>query len=583
MAEPSPNPCVRDIPTGGLCRDFASVPNALAQLAPDAPLFECEGRVWSRAQFACETHNCARMLIVQHGIKPFDRVAYLGLNHPHQVALLFALASLQAVLVPLNWRLASAELRTLMADCSPKVLLTDATWLLPARALASSCAVPCAMLASMVESRSHALPDGALANDTAGAAASVDGVEVSCDLDALPQHTAALLVYTSGTTGQPKGAVHTHGQLLANMRAATSAMGLQADDVIATVLPLFHVGGLCIHTLPALWCGARVLLAPRFEASQTLGWAHAARFTQLLMVPATLRALAEHTNWNATQWPGVRGVWAGASTVPDALIEVFHARGVPVGNVYGATETGPVSLVLPLHLAASHRGSSGYAAPCVDVILAPLARDRPPGYASTDVSTGVGEQPLEGEICVRGPNVVQRYWPNIATCDPQGFFHTGDIGRRGDSGDITVVGRCKDMVISGGENIYPAEIEAILCTHVAVGDCAVVGLPNASWGEVLVAVVVPKNLSGLVKGGKIGTLSNIHDALLLQNKEQLSPALAQLESALAAHLAAHLAAFKLPRQWLWCSSLPKTALGKVQKPAVRDAVLKRLTGSNGPV
>ncbi|MEO5670004.1 MAG: AMP-binding protein, partial [Ramlibacter sp.] len=240
------------------------------------------------------------------------------------------------------------------------------------------------------------------------------------------------------------------------------------------------------------------------------------RPTLTLQVPATMKALIDHPRWGQADFSSLRALWAGSSLLPAPLVEAFHARGVPVSNVYGATETGPFSIALPPTHAFSHAGSCGWPVPGVEVRL-DGCRD------------GIGE------ILVRGPNVIDRYWPDQPARDAQGWFHTGDLASMAADGSYTVAGRAKDLIISGGENIHPAEIETALAAHPAVAECAAFGLPDAQWGEV-VAVAVVVHAGGAVS-----------------------------ESELLAHLAARLAKYKLPRRWVWVDALPKTALGKVQR------------------
>jgi fatty-acyl-CoA synthase len=214
--------------------------------------------------------------------------------------------------------------------------------------------------------------------------------------------------------------------------------------------------------------------------------------------------------------------------LPPAALKGFHERGIAVSNVYGSTETGPFSIALPPARALSHAGSCGWPAPGVAVKL----------LDAQGAVVAIGEV---GEICVCAPNVVRCYWPKVPAVDREGFFHTGDLGRQAEDGSFTVVGRSKDMIISGGENIYPAEIENALLTHPLVSECAVVPQPDPRWGEVAVAVVV----------------------LALDRTENDG-----WEAQLQAHLEDRLARYKQPRHWLAVAALPKTALGKVQKTAL---------------
>ncbi len=500
-----------------LARHLAQRPDAVAlefrELGAAQPAPEPDNwRKLSYRDLAWHVHAMARRL--QPQLRPGDRVAWLGLNHPAQIALLFALARIGAVLVPLNHRLAPAEWAAVLADCTPVLLLHDADFAPAALAATAQLAQP-PQLRSLAWLIGDPVPE--------------DGAEAPQAPPPDASATPVLLVYTSGTTGAPKGALHTQGNLLANMAMAAAVQALTPQDVVATVLPLFHVGGLCIQTLPALWAGARVLLFSRFDASATLACFEADRPSLSLQVPATLKALIEHPRWPDTNLGSLRTVWAGSSVLPDGLIAAFHARSLPVCNVYGSTETGPFSIALPPAQAHSHVGSCGWPAPGVEVLLCD-----PHGAA---VQPGA-----VGEICVRAANVVRHYWPDTPACDEQGFFHTGDLARQAEDGSYTVVGRAKDMVISGGENVYPAEIENLLNQHPLVAECAVLGQADARWGEVVVAVVVLRD-------------------------GQAAPE--DWAEALRGTLDGRLARYKWPRRWLRADSLPKTALGKVQKPALQ--------------
>jgi len=467
-----------------------------AQERPGAPALGFEGRQHSYGELAQRAGALAALLWHGWGVRPGERVAWLGLNHPGQLLLLFALARIGAVLLPMNFRLAPAEWDALVAGCTPARIVHDDAWAAQAQALA----------------RRHHLPVHAVQD--LEAAPPRTGIHHQDDADA-----PALLVCTSGTTSSPKAAVHTQAMLLANMRAACEVQQLTPADRVLTVLPLFHVGGLCIQTLPALHAGAQVLLHARFQPEAALAAIAEHRPSLTLQVPATMKALAEHALWPGTDLGCLRAVWAGSSLLPADLVQAFHGRGVPVCNVYGATETGPFSIALPPQQALDHVGSCGWPAPGVEVRLA-------------NVREGVGE------LLLRGPNVVRHYWPGLPACDAQGWFHTGDLARQAADGSYSVVGRAKDLIISGGENIHPAEIETPLSGHPAVAECAAFGLPDAQWGEIVAVAVV------------------------------LRPGAAADDAALRDFLAPLLARYKLPRRWLRMEALPRTALGKLQRQAL---------------
>ncbi len=483
----------------------------VADRAPEHPAWRYQGQVITHAQFLSLIHACRRRLLAW-GVCPGDRVAGLALGHPLQVAALLALSDLGGIWVPLNFRLAPAEWHQIMADCGARLLLADEAFGPAASALAQQSGAAL-----------HRLSDLALGDDPSGRDNRSAPIESDPD-------RPVLLVYTSGTTGRPKGAVHSVANLIANAHASAQVQGLGPHDRVLTLLPLFHVGGLCIQTLPALLCGATVVLHPRFDPLATLRDIDALDITTTVMVPAVMKAVIQHPLFSTTRMAQLRSLWAGSSVLPDELVRAWLARGIPVCNVYGATETGPFSIALGPEHAHSHVGSCGWPAPGVEARLNALS--------DTPNADGVGE------VCLRGPAIVSRYWPDRPALDAEGWFHTGDLGRVDADQSWRIVGRAKDMIISGGENIYPAEIENILAQHPAVAECAAVGLPDPRWGEQVVAVVV-------LKPGE-----QVSDDDLLEPVRRA------------------LAKYKHPRRLVRLDQLPKTALGKVQK----DQVVQWLSG-----
>jgi len=463
-----------------------------AARVPDALAVEACGERVTHRQFIALADAQAAAWAAQ-GLGAGSCIGWLGHNSVAMLAGLLACAKLGAVFVPLNWRLAPAEL-VAMADHAGLSALQHTPEL-----------------------------DGLAAQLRTGAAP-------AGGTTAPGQPGDVLLVYTSGTTGEPKGALHTQQGMLANIDMALAVQGISAADRVLAVLPLFHVGGLCIQVLPALAAGAAVNLHARFDPG---AWLHDVahwRPATSLLVPAVMQAVLAHPAWPAADLSALRFLNSGSSIVPVALIEAFHARGVPVVQVYGSTETGPFSIALAPAEAMSQVGSTGRPAPGVQLRLADAAGQPVP---AGDV----------GEIWLRAPNLMRSYHrlppsgPGSGFAD--GWFATGDMARCDTRGWVTVVGRSKDMLISGGENIYPAEIENIAATWPGVAEAAVVGLPDARWGEVPVLVLVPQP----------GALVDV--------------------AGLQAHLQLLLARFKQPRRTVLMDAVPRTALGKVQKAALR--------------
>jgi fatty-acyl-CoA synthase len=453
-----------------------------AQQAPDKLALRFQERDWTYADFWRRIEVATRSLTVSKG----ERIAWLGYNHPDMLALLFAAARLGAILVPLNWRLTPAEHAAILRDCAPRLLFCDAAF--------------------EAQGRHLGVPLGAWRDnnepDLAGA-----------------EQDDLLIVYTSGTTGTPKGAVLTQRALLSNGANSIQAHELTQDDHVLTALPLFHVGGLNIQTLPALLAGARVTLHQRFEPGAWLHDVAALRPTLSLLVPATIAAVVSHPGWASTDLSSLRMLNTGSMVVPDSLIQAFHSRGIPVGQIYGSTETAPIATLLLREDAVRKLGSAGRPAMHCEVKL------------------------VEGEIWVRGPNVMRGYWNDpaatAAALTADGWFKTGDLARVDADGYYWIMGRSRELIISGGENVYPAELENVLADCPQIAESAVLGVEDAKWGEAACAVVVRK------PGAKLD------------------------EAAVLALFADRLARFKHPRRIVFLDQLPKNALGKVQKAALR--------------
>jgi len=441
------------------------------------------------------------------GIARGDRVAILAYNCPEILILLLAAARLGALMVPLNWRLTVTEHRLILADCTPKLLFAEDEW----RAHAGQLGLPVHALATL-EGGATPVSEACLSGDDAD---------------------DALIVYTSGTTGKPKGAVLTQGGLIWNAYNAIAAHDMGQRDHALNALPMFHVGGLNIQGLPVLVAGAQVTLHRHFDPALWLADVVARRPTLSVLVPAMMAAIIAHPTWPRSDLSSLRMIHAGSMIVPDSLIQAFHARGIPVGQIYGSTETAPFATVLLKDDAQAKLGSAGKPALHTEIrLVADPER-------SGDTAEGVGE------VWVRGPNVMRGYWnapeaTRAALVD--GWYRTGDLARRDADGFYWIVGRSKDVIISGGENIYPAELENVLADCPAIAEAAVVGLADAKWGEAACACVVRAPGATLDEAGVLALFKD------------------------------RLARYKHPRRVLFMEALPKTAMGKVQKFELRKAV-----------
>ena len=304
---------------------------------------------------------------------------------------------------------------------------------------------------------------------------------------------------------------------------------MTAADHVLTVLPLFHVGGLNIQTTPALQLGATVTLHPRFAPDATLDALARDKPTLTVLVPATMQAVIEHPRWHETDITCLRALTTGSTQVPQGLVDAFTARGVPVLQVYGSTETCPVAVYTRAG-GDQRAGSTG--------LPGLVCEARVVDDDGAEVAPGVA-----GEVVVRGPNVFFEYWGNAAAtaetlCD--GWYHSGDIGTRDADGHFFIHDRKKNMIISGGENIYPAEVERVLIAHSDVAEAAVIGRADPKWQEVPVAYVVRR------------------------------PNATCDARALEMHLLSQLARFKVPREYVFVDALPRNAMGKVQHFVLRE-------------
>jgi fatty-acyl-CoA synthase len=313
--------------------------------------------------------------------------------------------------------------------------------------------------------------------------------------------------------------------LFYNAVNSTHMHDLSSHDVVLTTLPLFHVGGLNIQTLPALHRGATVVLHPRFEPRTVIDALEHAGITLTVLVPAQLELLAREDRWRSADLSGLRAITTGSTIIGEPFVRRNLQRGVPLLQVYGATETGPIAAHQRIEDAAGHPGSVGKAAlHCALRLVDESGGDVPVGTT--------------GEILVRGPNVMDGYWdkPRESTeALNGGWYHTGDVGHADCDGFLYVDGRRKDVIISGGENVYPAEIENVLAGCPDIMEVAVVGRPDERWGEAIVAIVVPAR----------GTQFSV--------------------AKVSALLEGRLARYKHPRDVIVADSLPRTALGKLKR------------------
>jgi fatty-acyl-CoA synthase len=469
----------------------------------------------SYAQFDARISRLATHLRDKLGVTRGDRVAVLALNTTDTLEVQFACFRIGAVFLPLNTRLTVPELQFIVGDASPTVMIHDTDLAEIALTAAKLCNVSSALLLGASGSYEAAI----------AASTPLDHAEM-VTLDDI-----STIMYTSGTTGQPKGAIITHGMTFWNCVNLGGPAYVSPSTVLLTVLPLFHTGGLNCYTNPVLHAGGTVLIMRTFDPGVALQLISDPSYgiTQFFGVPAIYQFMAQHPSFATSDFSRLVIGGVGGAPMPVPLLKVWEERGVALQQGYGMTETSPAVLALDREDAARKAGSSGKPVLHTEVRIV-----RPDG---TDAD--VGEL---GELWVRGPNVTPGYWnrPDAnASSFTDGWLHTGDATRVDEEGFYYIVDRWKDMYISGGENVYPAEVENVLHQLAAIAEAAVIGIPSEQWGEVGMAIIAIK------------------------------PGHSLSEAEIYAHCEANLARFKRPRLIKFVDALPRNATGKIHKPTLR--------------
>ena len=452
------------------------------------------------------------------GVGRGDRVAILAYNGPEFFELEFAAGKTGAIMVPLNWRLAQPELDYILGDCAPKVLIHDVEFAEMCDALRDSCTIPHGLTID-VENADNSY-DAALAS-----------VPPEPAIEALTHDDLAMIMYTSGTTGRPKGAMITHRMQLYNCINLGFSSRLSPDTIQLVVLPLFHTGGLNCYTNPVLHAGGQNIIMREFEPAAALDYIGdpALGITHFFGVPAHYQFMMQAPNFETADLSRLIMCGVGGASCPVPILEAWLDRGIPLVQGWGMTETSPAGLFLDIRDTRRKAGSAGKPVMHTEIrIVDDKGSDVPRGET--------------GELLIRGPNVTPGYWNKPEATEAafiDGFLKTGDAARMDGEGFVYIVDRWKDMYISGGENVYPAEVESVIYQLPQIAEAAVIGVPDERWGEVGKAVVVVK------------------------------PGEALSEQDLIAHCLANLARFKVPASVAWTDVLPRNATGKVLKWELR--------------
>lgn len=490
---------------------LGSWPARRARKTPHRTALTHEGRTISYAALHSRVLRLAHALRAR-GVRRGDRVAYLGPNNPAFLETFFAAGALGAVFVPLNTRLAAPEIAYQLADAGARTLIHSPT-LTPVVAELRTASAQVDLFVDVGPTYEELVEHS---------------IEEPLD-EAVGRDDVCLLMYTSGTTGRPKGAMLTHANLTWNAVNVLVDADLTADTVALVSAPLFHAAALGMLTLPVLLKGGHCVLVETFDAAQTLDLVEQHAVSAMFGVPTMYEHLTREAHWQAADLSSLRILMCGGAPVPAPLIETYAERGLAFQQGYGMTEAAPGVLYLDAEHAQRKAGSAGVPHFFTDVRVV-----RP------DLSpAAIGES---GEVLVRGPHVIAGYWQlpdETAAAFADGWFRTGDAARVDADGFVTIADRLKDMIISGGENIYPAEVESALLAHPDVLECAVIGVPDARWGEVPRAVVVPREGTALAPDAVLG------------------------------FLAGRLAKYKIPKSVVCVHELPRTASGKLHKPSLR--------------
>lgn len=501
-----------------------------AERTPEQRALVFEGREWTYRELQADIDRLATLLS-DGGLKAGDRLVYLGFNHPSYFITLFATAKLGGIFVPLNWRLTGPELDYIINDAKPHTILAGIEHVdLIESIRAGICG----------ERFWCAHGDATGKGDWPSLEEALSRQEIRPIPHALrAQDDVALLMYTSGTTGRPKGAMITHGNLWNTAVFDLYTIDLRAADKVLLASPLFHIGALTVMTLTTFLKGACLILHRNFDPGQVLQDIELHKVNAFGGVAAMLAAVMGHPRFAKTDISSLRMLITGGAPCPKPILEFFAERNIHVMQGYGLTESTGTTAFLTSEFAAAKLGSVGKPDLAMEICI-------------VDAEGRLIDQPhAPGEIYIRGPRVVLGYWSKpeatAEAIDVDGWLHTGDIGYRDEDGFLFISDRSKDMILSGGENIYSAEVESVLFGHPAIAEVAVVGMADARWGEIPVAVFA------LAEG----------QSLSLPELQQFA--------------GSSLARYKIPAKMLVVPSLPRNPAGKVLKYQLRELVVEILS------
>ncbi|MEH6994939.1 o-succinylbenzoate--CoA ligase [Neobacillus drentensis] len=461
--------------------------------------------------------------LISIGVRKGDRVNVLLFNTNEIVESMFACAKIGAIFVPINFRLSVEEVLYIVNDSRSYHFIYDVRM----KSLVDELRLKESSLLEYIHVGSDPSEKDSVYEDLIANASNEEH-----DYD-IRLEDVQMMMYTSGTTGRPKGAMLTHGNTQWNAINMIQSIPVDSMDITLSVAPLFHIGGMSVFTTPLMYKGATIILEDLFDPSRVLQKIHDERITCLFLVPAMWQALTNVEGFEAYDISSLRFAVSGGAPCPITVIEFFQERGIPFYEGFGLTETAPFVSILDKENTIRKNGSVGKEPIHTNVrIVDPTDRDLPPGQV--------------GELIVNGPNVMAGYWnkpEDTKQAIKNGWFYTGDLAKFDSEGFIYIVDRKKDMIITGGENVYPIEIEQVLYRHPNIKEAAVLGYPDDKWGESIKAVIALKDISKPL---------NVHD--------------------LEEFLDGKIARFKFPKQVEIVEALPRNATGKILKTVLRQRV-----------
>ncbi len=483
-----------------------------ARLTPNknAIIDEETNIAWTYEELNNRSNSVAGWLETQ-GVKKGDRIALLSPNHSCYFELLFACGKIGAILVPLNWRLSESEIKGILQDCSPVLIGIHSRF---QNMLTELQTIDCKPF--FVGNNSYEVM--------------ISNAKYPQLLEHISERDPLAMIYTGGTTGKPKGVVLSHQSIQWNAINTILSWSLSEADVTINYMPMFHTGGLNALSIPVLMIGGTVVIGNHFEGEKAVNSINHYGCTIILLVPTMYQMLVQTEGFNRSNFPSMKIFLSGAAPCPLQIYEAFQKKGLAFKEGYGLTEAGPNNFFIRPEDAQVKPGSVGK----------PMLYNMIKLVKETGLEAGANEV---GELLIKGKHSFSYYWNNHqATTETvkDGWVYTGDLAKKDEQGFYYIVGRKKDMIITGGENVYPLEIEHWMADYPGIDEVAVVGISDEKWGERVEAFIVPKEGHRLV------------------------------EEELRTYCEKKLGRYKIPKSFIFIKELPKTHVGKIDKVKLKE-------------